>query len=160
MTLEEYDDRYNPDPTPLYNVVKGTLWGVVLCGLIWLLTGCTTPTKIVEVPTVHTEYIHQTDTLLYRDSIHTRDSIYIIQRGDTIYHNAYHTIYKDRLVYNTHTDTVNKTDTLTVVKTVEVERRQSWLKRTFGKIEDSVLLAALMVGLVLGLRWWLGRMKN
>lgn len=157
MTMKEYDDRYNPDPTPLLRMILGVILGIVLCGLLSLLVGCGTKTQVVEVPQVREVYVHQTDTLVRRDSVYFKDSVYIVQRGDTVYHNSYHTLYKDRLVYNTHTDTVHKTDTLTVVKTVEVEKKAGWWKRTLGKVEDMLVMALLIVGSVLLLRWWVNR---
>ena len=55
--------------------------------LLFLTTiiSCKTTTKIVEVPveTIKTEYIEQ----VKYDSIYSKESIYIMQKGDTIYHN-------------------------------------------------------------------------
>ena len=95
--------------------------------LLFLTTiiSCTT-TKIVEVPveTIKTEYIEQ----VKYDSIYSRDSIYIIQKGDTIYNNKIQYLYK----YKYFRDTVNVTDTIPKIVTVKdtqyVNQLYTWQK--------------------------------
>ena len=50
-----------------------------------IVISCKTTTKVVEIPveTIKTEYIEQ----IKYDSIYHKDSIYIMQKGDTIYNN-------------------------------------------------------------------------
>ena len=82
--------------------------------LLFLTTivSCTT-TKIVEVPieTIKTEYIEQ----VKHDSIYAKDSIYIIQKGDTIYNNKVQYLYK----YKYLRDTINITDTIPKIVTIK-----------------------------------------
>ena len=82
--------------------------------LLFLTTiiSCTT-TKIVEVPveTIKTEYIEQ----VKYDSIYSKDSIYIMQKGDTIYNNKVQYLYK----YKYLRDTINITDTIPKIVTVK-----------------------------------------
>ena len=82
--------------------------------LLFLTTiiSCTT-TKIVEVPieTIKTEYIEQ----VKYDSIYSKDSIYIMQKGDTIYNNKVQYLYK----YKYLRDTINITDTIPKIITVK-----------------------------------------
>ena len=80
---------------------------------ILLLTSCKTTTKIVEVPveTIKTEYIEQ----VKYDSIYSKDSIYIMQKGDTIYNNKVQYLYK----YKYLRDTINITDTIPKIVTVK-----------------------------------------
>ena len=101
------------DHTSTLDTFLGILWGIVACLLITLLGGCKT-VKYVPVES------HTTDTLyqvkVERDSIHTRDSIYIHEwhspTGDTIYidRDRFHTLYRDRwhrdTIYRSHTDTI------------------------------------------------------
>lgn len=90
---------------------------LVICILITFLTGCktryiATEPQIVEVPRIEHHYQNTTSI----DTIFQRDSIMIYQLGDTIYHNTVHNYY-----HTSHkTDTVNHTDTITVVKKVNV----------------------------------------
>ena len=95
--------------------------------LLFLTTiiSCTT-TKIVEVPieTIKTEYIEQ----IKYDSIYSKDSIYIIQKGDTIYNNKVQYLYK----YKYLRDTINITDTIPKIVTVKdtqyVNQLYTWQK--------------------------------
>ena len=95
--------------------------------LLFLTTiiSCTT-TKIVEVPveTIKTEYIEQ----VKYDSIYSKDSIYIMQKGDTIYNNKVQYLYK----YKYLRDTINITDTIpkivTVKDTQDVNQLYTWQK--------------------------------
>ena len=95
--------------------------------LLFLTTivSCTT-TKIIEVPieTIKTEYIEQ----VKYDSIYSKDSIYIIQKGDTIYNNKVQYLYK----YKYLRDTINITDTIPKIVTVKdtqyINQLYTWQK--------------------------------
>ena len=95
--------------------------------LLFLTTiiSCTT-TKIVEVPikTIKTEYIEQ----IKYDSIYSKDSVYIIQKGDTIYNNKVQYLYK----YKYLRDTINITDTIPKIITVKdtqyINQLYTWQK--------------------------------
>lgn len=83
--------------------------------LLVLICSCTT-TKYVEVPVekIRTEYI---DKIKY-DSIYSQDSIYIREKGDTIFKDSYKYLYKYKYIK----DTLNTTDTITVTKPIEIEK--------------------------------------
>ena len=85
-----------------------------------LLGSCKVKEKIVEVPMpqIKTE-IKYIDKVKY-DSIYLKDSVYIIQKGDTIYNNkvAYRYKYKylkDTIIVN-ETDTIIKLQKVTEIK--------------------------------------------
>lgn len=113
--------------------------------LLFLTTivSCKTTTKIVEIPveTIKTEYIEQ----VKYDSIYSRDSIYIMQKGDTIYNNKVQYLYK----YKYLRDTINITDTIpkiiTVEKTQYINQLYTWQK----------LLITIGIGFVL---YWIVRL--
>lgn len=96
--------------------------------LLFLTTiiSCKTTTKIVEVPveTIKTEYIEQAKY----DSIYSRDSIYIMQKGDTIYNNKVQYLYK----YKYLKDTINIIDTIpkmiTIKDTQYINQLYTWQK--------------------------------
>ena len=75
-----------------------------------LLGSCKVKEKIVEVPIpqIKTE-IKYIDKVKY-DSIYLKDSVYIIQRGDTIYNIK--VAYRYKYKYLKDTITINKTDTI------------------------------------------------
>ena len=95
--------------------------------LLFLTTiiSCTS-TKTIEVPieTIKTEYIEQ----VKYDSIYSKDSIYIMQKGDTIYNNKVQYLYK----YKYLRDTINITDTIPKIVTVKdtqyINQLYTWQK--------------------------------
>ena len=72
-------------------------------------------TQYVPVETIKTEY--KTRDSIRHDSIYQRDSIYVIDRGDTVY------TYKDRYLYKylhiNRIDTVIRTDSIQIPYPVE-----------------------------------------
>lgn len=56
-----------------------------------LIGGC--KTKYVSVPEYHEVIVNKHNTLVTRDSIYEKDSIYIVRSGDTV------TAYRDRIYY-------------------------------------------------------------
>ena len=104
---------------------------IILKTLFFLLfliiaISCKTTTKVVEIPveTIKTEYIEQ----IKYDSIYYKDSIYIMQKGDTIYNNKVQYLYK----YKYLRDTVNITDTIPKIITVKdtqyINQLYTWQK--------------------------------
>lgn len=64
-----------------------------LMGLMGILMLVSCKTKYVVVPEWHEMIVNKHDTLMTRDSIYERDSIYIIKSGDTV------TTYRIKYVY-------------------------------------------------------------
>ena len=102
-----------------------------LFSLLFLTTiiSCTS-TKTIEVPieTIKTEYIEQ----VKYDSIYSKDSIYIMQKGNTIYNNKVQYLYK----YKYLRDTINITDTIPKIITVKdtqyINQLYTWQKILIG----------------------------
>ena len=91
-----------------------------------IVISCKTTTKVVEIPveTIKTEYVEQ----IKYDSIYHKDSIYIMQKGDTIYNNKVQYLYK----YKYLRDTINITDTIPKIVTVKdtqyINQLYTWQK--------------------------------
>ena len=108
-----------------------------------IVISCKTTTKVVEIPveTIKTEYIEQ----IKYDSIYHKDSIYIMQKGDTIYNNKIQYLYK----YKYLRDTINITDTIPTIVTVKdtqyINKLYTWQK----------LLITVGIGFVL---YWIVRL--
>ena len=106
-------------------IKKLTLKTLFLLLFLTTIISCTT-TKIVEVPveTIKTEYIEQ----VKYDSIYSKDSIYIIQKGDTVYNNKVQYLYK----YKYLRDTINITDTVPKIVTIKdvqyINQLYTWQK--------------------------------
>lgn len=109
--------------------------------LIFLLLLCSCKsTKYIEVPVevekVRIEYVDkfQKDSIDTRDSIYVADSVFIYVKGDTITQVQKSYIYKDKIVYKDKlvTDTICKIDSIPYIKTVEkiveVNVINSWQK--------------------------------
>ena len=61
--------------------------------ITFLLVGCKT---YIPVPEYHNVYVEKHDTLMTRDSIYQKDSVYMWMQGDTIWKEKYSILYKDR----------------------------------------------------------------
>ena len=111
-----------------------------------LLGSCKVKEKIVEVPIpqIKTE-INYIDKVKY-DSIYLKDSVYIIQKGDTIYNNK--VAYRYKYKYLKDTVTVNKTDTITKLQKVTEIKVQNQLN-TVQKILMYIGLFSLLMFIII-----------
>ena len=111
-----------------------------------LLGSCKVKEKIVEVPIpqIKTE-IKYIDKVKY-DSIYLKDSVYIIQKGDTIYNNK--VAYRYKYKYLKDTITVNKTDTITKLQKV-TEIKVKNLLNTVQKILMYIGLFSLLMFIII-----------
>ena len=121
--------------------------------IVFLLGGCKSK-EYIKVPEYHTEYVNRTDTFHKLDSVYLKDSVFMYQKGDTIYHtkvtfrDRYHNIYKVKL------DTIINQDSVSVPYPVQ---------RTLTKNEQRLMdigrasIICILLALVLGvstLIWW------
>lgn len=83
----DYDNPLNNNGGCLGQI----LWLAVAVAVCFLMGGC--KTKYVTVPEYHEVIVNKHDTLIARDSIYEKDSIYIVKNGDTV------TAYRDRIYY-------------------------------------------------------------
>lgn len=94
--------------------------------ILFIVQSCRTVTQVKEIPieTIKTEYKDK----VIQDSIYFRDSILILQKGDTIYS----TQVKYRYVYKNRIDTIIKVDTIPNIVTItntEVQNKlYNWQK--------------------------------
>lgn len=118
---------------------------VVLLG--WLLTGCTT-TKYVPVVE------HKTDTLMkyssIRDSIYVHDSIHMMEKGDTVTIERWHTRWRDRwqhdTLYISKADSVPKPYPVEVVK--KVEKSLTWWQQARMHVGGIVVFGLIIFAAV------------
>ena len=113
--------------------------------ITFLLVGCKT---YIPVPEYHNVYVEKHDTLVTRDSIFQKDSVYMWMQGDTVWKEKYSVLYKDRwkvrIVYR---DSI-KVDSVRVP--YPVERKQTAWERTMqnvGKI--SLILIVISICFIL-----------
>ena len=111
-----------------------------------LLGSCNVKEKIVEVPIpqIKTE-IKYIDKVKY-DSIYLKDSVYIIQKGDTIYNTK--VAYRYKYKYLKDTITINKTDTITrlqKVTEIKVKNQLNIVQKTLMYIGLFSLLMFIII---------------
>lgn len=131
-------------PKTIYWLIKAM---IVMCSVA-MLAGCKTQERVVTV------YSHSTDTLIQtkveRDSIYAHDSIYVRERGDTVWIERWHTRWRDVI----KTDTVYRNNVVTEyrdsVTTKEVSKPLTWWQRTQIYAGD-VLLIGLFVAAGFGM---------
>ena len=111
-----------------------------------LLGSCKVKEKIVEVPIpqIKTE-IKYIDKVKY-DSIYLKDSVYIIQKGDTIYNTK--VVYRYKYKYLKDTIIVNKTDTITKLQKVKEIKVQNQLN-VVQKILMYIGLFSLLIFIII-----------
>lgn len=132
---------------------EGILW-FVLAGLICLFTG-SCKTEYVSVPEYHEVIVNKHDTLITRDSIYEKDSIYIVKNGDTV------TAYRDRIYYRdrwrdkiVYRDSI-KTDSVRVPLPV-VTNKVRWQDKV-AYIGLGLVMSVFIIVVIFIVRWLLAR---
>ena len=117
--------------------------------LLLFLCGCRT--EYVPVESVRYDSVMIEKLML--DSVFVRDSVYLQEKGDTIYK------YKDRFVYvyKNRVDTFFAEKIREIEVPVPVERKLSWWERVKVKYAEWVIGALVAIALVYALRQWLAR---
>lgn len=92
-----------------------------------LIAGCKSHERVVVVETVRADTLRLSRNI--RDSVWLHDSIYIRDKGDTMFIERWHTRWRDRTIHDT--TYVSKTDSVPVPYPVEVKvpRELSWWQR-------------------------------
>lgn len=116
-----------------------------------------TQVEVVEKPVIHEVYKVNT----VRDTVWNRDSVYIIQRGDTIYNNTVREFHH----YSHTTDTIHSNDTITKVVVqpvehilkekveVEVEKPLNWWQKLRMSLGETFIGAfILFIGYLIFIR--------
>ena len=95
--------------------------------ILSLIAGCKSHERVVVVETVRADTLRLSHNI--RDSVWLHDSIYIRDKGDTMWIERWHTRWRDRTVHDT--TYVSKTDSVPVPYPVEVKvpRELSWWQR-------------------------------
>ena len=91
---------------------------ILFLAIILLATSCKMREVFVPVPEIRTEY----KTKVQKDSIYLKDSVFIHQKGDTIYSEKFRTKYVLKHVSDTllKNDTITKLITNTEIKEINI----------------------------------------
>ena len=125
------------------------LLGVIILGM---LSSC--KTKYVSVPEYHNVYVEKHDTLITRDSIYQKDSVYMWMQGDTIWKEKFSILYKDRwrdkIVYR---DSI-KVDSIRVPYPVEKKlSRMERLRMFGGDCGLTIAVLAIIIAIIKIYKW-------
>ena len=122
------------------------MWWVLL---FLCLCGCRTE----YVPIESVRYDSVMIEKLMRDSVFVRDSVYLQEKGDTIYK------YKDKYVYvyKNRVDTFFAEKIREVEIPVPVERNLTWWERVKLNYAEWVIAVLVAIALIYALRQWLAR---
>ena len=123
---------------------------ILVCVLVMamLLAGCR-GIKYVEVPVEHTTIVTQHDTLLRTDSVLTRESVWMVLKGDTVIKEKYKYVDRLKYVYKTTHDTIYQRVDSTIVKVEYVEKPIGFFKKVKMGVAGVLIVAAIIAILAL-----------
>ena len=124
----------------------------LLCVIALLLWLCSCSPRVITVPEVHTEYVYRTDSFVKRDSIHVMDSVFIREKGDTVWVERWKALYRDIYRDVVRVDTIVRLDSIPYK--VEVEKPLTWWqekKIAFGDYALCLLFLLLVYVLIRGI---------
>ena len=148
---EYYYDPYGGNDDLHNDGCAGIFFWLVLSGIVCFFLG-SCKTKYVSVPEYHNVYVEKHDTLVTRDSIYQKDSVYMWMQGDTIWKEKFSVLYKDRwrdkIVYR---DSI-RVDSIRVPMPVVTERKMRWQDKA-AYIGLGIVISLVIIIVVIMVRW-------
>jgi hypothetical protein len=119
--------------------------------LLFLLLLCGCRTEYIPIESVRYDSVMIEKMMC--DSVFVRDSVYLQEKGDTIYK------YKDKYVYvyKNRVDTFFAEKIREIEVPVPVERKLTWWERVKLNYAEWVIAVLVAIALVYALRQWLAR---
>ena len=126
-------------------------WYLYLILLLIMYFFCECRTEYVPIESVR--YDSVMIEKLMRDSVFVRDSVYLKEKGDTVFK------YKDRFVYvyKNRVDTFFAEKIREIEVPVPVERKLTWWERVKLNYAEWVIGVIVAMALIYALRQWLAR---
>ena len=151
---EYYYDPYGGNEDLHNDGCLSMFFWLVVSGLVCFFMG-SCKTKYVSIPEYHEVIVNKHDTLVTRDSIYEKDSIYIVKNGDTV------TAYRDRIYYRdrwrdkiVYRDSI-KTDSVRVPMPV-VTNKMRWQDKA-AYIGLGLVISVFIIVVIFVVRWLLAR---
>ena len=148
---EYYYDPYGGNDDLHNDGCVGIFFWLVLSGIVCFFLG-SCKTKYVSVPEYHNVYVEKHDTLVTRDSIYQKDSVYMWMQGDTVWKEKFSVLYKDRwrdrIVYR---DSI-RVDSIRVPMPVVTERKMRWQDKA-AYIGLGIVISLVIIIVVIVVRW-------
>ena len=147
---EYYYDPYGGNEDLHNDGCLSMFFWLVLSGIVCFFLGsCKT---YIPVPEYHNVYVEKHDTLVTRDSIYQKDSVYMWMQGDTIWKEKFSILYKDRwrdkIVYR---DSI-RVDSIRVPMPVVTERKMRWQDKA-AYIGLGIVISLVIIIVVIMVRW-------
>lgn len=147
---EYYYDPYGGNEDLHNDGCLSMFFWLVLSGIVCFFLGsCKT---YIPVPEYHNVYVEKHDTLVTRDSIYQKDSVYMWMQGDTIWKEKFSILYKDRwrdkIVYR---DSI-RVDSVRVPMPVVTERKMRWQDKA-AYIGLGIVISLVIIIVVVIVRW-------
>lgn len=133
--LHHQKEKQKTDFIPMRQIILYSL-------LVYSLFSCSE--KIIRVPEIHTEE----RTKIQTDSIYLHDSVFVMQKGDTIYISK--TRYRDRI--KASTDTIKQTDSVPYSVEVVKEVHRANKYERFTSLAFPLLLLCVLSFIYLKIR--------
>ena len=131
-----------------------------LMGMMGILMLVSCKTRYITIPEYHEVIVNKHDTLMTRDSIYERDSIYIIKSGDTVttYHDRilYRDRWRDRIVYR---DSI-RADSIRVPYPYYVEKKLGLWDRTVLAVAKPIIALVIVALALLLIRYLIRRYSS
>jgi hypothetical protein len=141
---EYYDEPWGGNEDLHNDGCLSMFFWLVVSGIVCFFLG-SCKTKYVSVPEYHNVYVEKHDTLVTRDSIYQKDSVYMWMQGDTIWKEKFSVLYKDRwrdkIVYR---DSI-KVDSVRVPYPVYVKKNLNFFERIEIYAGRVILLILIIV---------------
>ena len=148
---EYYDEPWGGNEDLHNDGCLSMFFWLVVSGIVCFFLG-SCKTKYVSVPEYHNVYVEKHDTLVTRDSIFQKDSVYMWMQGDTIWKEKFSVLYKDRwrdkIVYR---DSI-RVDSVRVPMPVVTERKMRWQDKAAYIGLGFVISLFMIIVLVISLR--------
>ena len=113
---------------------------ILIVLILLLLSGCKSVKYVpVETVKIEKEYIDKWK----RDSVHVRDSVFVLVKGDTVFKDRWHTVYRGKYTR----DTIYRQDTIREPYPVEVVKEKYRVPKSLWWLV--ILLAGLSVPSIL-----------
>lgn len=147
---EYYDEPWGGNEDLHNDGCLSMFFWLVVSGIVFFFLGsCKT---YIPVPEYHNVYVEKHDTLVTRDSIYQKDSVYMWMQGDTIWKEKFSVLYKDRwrdkIVYR---DSI-RVDSIRVPMPVVTEKKMRWQDKAAYIGLGFVISLFMIIVLVISLR--------
>lgn len=130
------------------------IWAIVVAWIMIITMCCSCSTQYVPVETVRYDSVFFAK--IQKDSIFVRDSVFIRQKGDTVFKDKFQFVYK--YVLQRDTAYIVRTDSISVP--IPVEKKRTWWEQTKIDIAHTAVSLVAIVILYFLMKWMVKRTRK